>query len=488
MQQKFVIIGAGIMSTTLAVLLKKLMPNCAIKIYERLSHAGAESSEALNNAGTGHSGFCELNYTPQKEDGTVDVAKAIRIANQFELSKEFWATLIKESHLKKSEQFITHIPHHSLVWGADNIKFLKTRFETLIQYPLFADMEWSIDENIIANWMPLFFANKNNTEAIAATKMAIGTDVNFGALSNQLLNYVSTLPGVTVYMQHEVQDITKDDNNDWYITIKDLQLHETESVIADFVFIGAGGGTLPLLDKSNIPEAVGYGGFPISGQWLICNNPDIIAQHHCKVYGKAAVGAPPMSVPHLDTRIIDGKKQLLFGPFAGFSTKFLKEGSYLDLPLSIELDNIIPMLGAGVHNITLTKYLIEQVRLKPEDRLKELQQFYPDAILQNWDLATAGQRVQIIKKDKAQGGILEFGTEIVCSADGTLAGLLGASPGASTSVSAMMSVIKKCFATQYETAEWQAIIKQLMPNYFEDFSNKKVVQNSRDYSSDWLFN
>jgi malate dehydrogenase (quinone) len=488
MQQKFVIIGAGIMSTTLAVLLKKLMPTCTIKIYERLSHAGAESSEAMNNAGTGHSGFCELNYTPQKEDGTVDVTKAIRIANQFELSKEFWATLIKENNLKKSEQFITTIPHHSIVWGNDNINFLKNRFETLIQYPLFADMVFSTNKNEIANWMPLLFTNENNTEPIAATKMNIGTDVNFGALSNQLLNYVSTLPGVTVYMQHEVQYIAKDNNNDWYVTIKDLRLHETESVIADFVFIGAGGGTLPLLDKSNIPEAVGYGGFPISGQWLVCNNPDIIAQHHCKVYGKAAVGAPPMSVPHLDTRIIDGKKQLLFGPFAGFSTKFLKEGSYLDLPLSIELDNIIPMLGAGVHNIALTKYLIAQVRLKPEDRLKELQQFYPDAKSQDWDLATAGQRVQIIKKDKAQGGILEFGTEIVCSADGTLAGLLGASPGASTSVSAMMSVIKKCFASQYESSEWQAIIKQMMPNYYNDFSNKKVVQNSRDYSSDWLFN
>jgi malate dehydrogenase (quinone) len=296
------------------------------------------------------------------------------------------------------------------------------------------------------------------------------------------------LPGVTVYLQHEVQDIAKDDNNDWFVTIKDLQIHETESIVADFVFIGAGGGTLSLLDSSNIPEAIGYGGFPISGQWLICNNADIIAQHNCKVYGKAAVGAPPMSVPHLDTRIINGKKQLLFGPFAGFSTKFLKEGSYLDLPMSIELDNIIPMLGAGIHNIALTQYLIEQVRLKPEDRLKELQQFYPDAKLQDWDLATAGQRVQIIKKDKAQGGILEFGTEIVSSADGTLAGLLGASPGASTSVSAMMSVIKKCFAAQFETQEWQHIIKQLMPNFFNDFNDKKIVQNSRDYSNDFLFN
>jgi malate dehydrogenase (quinone) len=481
MNQKFVLIGAGIMSTTLAVLLKKLMPNCSITIYERLNEAGAESSDALNNAGTGHSAFCELNYTPQAADGSVDISKAIRIASQFELSKEFWTSLILENNIE--DNFINAIPHHSVVWGKDDILFLQKRFQAMSAHPLFDDMEYTSNKKEIENWMPLVMQNRNENDEVAATKMDIGTDVNFGSLSKSLLKYVSTLSHVSICMNHHVSDIDKDDNNDWHLTIKDETNNETITTVADFVFIGAGGGTLPLLEKSNITEAEGYGGFPISGKWLVCNNENIIAQHHCKVYGKASVGAPPMSVPHLDTRIIDGKKQLLFGPFAGFNTKFLKEGSYLDLPLSIEFDNIIPMLSAGAHNMALTKYLIEQLRLEPEDRLKELQQFYADAKLEDWDIAIAGQRVQIIKKDKDKGGILEFGTEIVCSADGSMAGLLGASPGASTSVAVMMNVIKKCFPKQIETIEWQNIIKQLMPNYYNNFNEKEIVIASRNYTA-----
>jgi malate dehydrogenase (quinone) len=198
---------------------------------------------------------------------------------------------------------------------------------------------------------------------------------------------------------------------------------------------------------------------------LVCQNEALVQKHAAKVYGKAEVGAPPMSVPHLDTRIIDGKKALLFGPFAGFSTKFLKHGSLTDLPASLQVDNVLPMLSAGLHNIPLTKYLIDQVRQSPQDRLEALQKFVPTAKLEDWKLEEAGQRVQIIKKDRDQGGKLEFGTEIVSSADGSVAALLGASPGASTAVSIMVDLLHRCFEDQVKTQEWQAKLSTMIPSY-----------------------
>jgi malate dehydrogenase (quinone) len=331
------------------------------------------------------------------------------------------------------------------------------------QHPFFTQMEYTTDYNTMYNWMPLVMQYRNTNQACAATKMHIGTDVNFGTLTRTLFAHLSNLPNVQVFMQHEVRDLNKQDDNTWEVTTKNLVNDESYIQYADFVFIGAGGGTLPLLEKSNIAEAEGYGGFPVSGQWLICKNESIIQQHNAKVYGKASVNAPPMSVPHLDTRIIDGKKQLLFGPFAGFSTKFLKHGSYFDLPLSIDLHNIVPMLSAGWHNIDLTKYLINQVSLSHNERMDALREYLPEAKNEDWVLEDAGQRVQVIKKDKEHGGILEFGTEVVCSADGTIAGLLGASPGASTAVYIMLQVLKKCFATHIGTNQWQQKLLEIIP-------------------------
>lgn len=458
------LVGAGIMSATLGVLLKKLQPDIQITMLERLDTVAAESSDAMNNAGTGHAAFCELNYTPQKETGDIDVSKALKIASAFEVSKEFWASLVEAGHLRHPEQFIRQVPHISFVWGEANVAFLKKRYEALRIHPLFEDMVYSEDFDTLAEWMPLVMHGRDRTEPVAATRMDIGTDVNFGNLTRAMVDWLVQQNGVTVHLETEVRDLERRGGG-WYVTTEHLTNGKLMYLQTDVVFIGAGGGALPLLEKSNIEEAEGYGGFPISGQWLVCTNPDVIRQHNAKVYGKASVGAPPMSVPHLDTRMIDGKQELLFGPFAGFSTRFLKNGSYWDLPASIEWANMFPMLAAGWHNLSLTKYLIQQVLQSPEDRLEALRAYYPEARMEDWRLEIAGQRVQVIKKDDEEIGVLEFGTELVSAADGSIAALLGASPGASTAVTAMIDVLKKCFAEEMQTDAWKTTLKKMVPSY-----------------------
>nr|WP_315178134.1 malate:quinone oxidoreductase [uncultured Flavobacterium sp.] len=474
-QSDVVLIGAGIMSATLGLILKELQPDIKIEIYERLDMAAAESSDAWNNAGTGHSAFCELNYTPESEDGSINPKKAIGIAESFEVSRQFWSYLVQQNKVSSPENFIKSIPHLSFVWGEKNVEYLKTRFEALHSNPLFKQMVFSTDFEQLKEWMPLVMEGRNESEKVAATSMAIGTDVNFGELTRNIFSYLTKLDGVTMYFNHEVQKLRQREDKSWRIKITDLATGQKRKTYTKFVFIGAGGGSLPLLEKANVPEGKGYGGFPVSGQWLKCTNPEVIAKHQAKVYGKASVGAPPMSVPHIDSRMINGERQLLFGPFAGFSTRFLKNGSYSDLPLSIKPDNIIPMLAAGIKNIPLTKYLIEQVRQSPKDRINALREYVPGARSKDWKLERAGQRVQVIKKDEKEGGILEFGTEVITTADGTLAVLLGASPGASTAVSIMVDLIGRCFKDEIETPEWQEKLKVMIPSYGQTLNDNPAL-------------
>jgi malate dehydrogenase (quinone) len=472
-----VLIGAGIMSATLGVLLKELSPELSIEIFERLDVAAAESSDAWNNAGTGHSAFCELNYTPQLADGSVETKKAVAIAESFEVSKQFWSFLVQKKLVDSPETFIKSIPHMSFVWGKDNVDFLKKRYAKLQECELFSGMTYSEDSKQLEEWMPLVMTGRDPAEKVAATRMLLGTDVNFGALTRMMFNSLMTKPDVDMEFNKEVRRL-KQKNGIWEITIKDQETGAKRTVKAKFVFIGAGGGSLPLLEKSDIPEGKGFGGFPVSGQWLKCINPEVIERHNAKVYGKASVGAPPMSVPHLDTRMIDGKKALLFGPYAGFSTRFLKNGSLLDLPLSIKVNNIRPMIAAGLDNIPLTKYLIDQVRQSPEDRMNALREYLPEAVIEDWELETAGQRVQVIKKSAEHGGILEFGTEVVTAADGSIAALLGASPGASTAVSIMVTLMERCFKDQMNTADWKAKLKDMIPSYGKALSDDAVLAST----------
>lgn len=465
-----VLIGAGIMSATLGVLLKRLHPDLTINIFERLDVIAGESSDAWNNAGTGHSAYCELNYTPQRDDGSIDISKAIKIAESFELSREFWAYMVGHQFIKQPGTFIHNVPHMSFVWGAENVDYLKKRQEALVKNPLFKEMQFSDDPEQLQKWMPLVMKGRDVTIPVAATYMKTGTDVDFGMLTRELFSFLKNQQGVKLHLLHEVTDLEKIEDGSWNVKVKHTRTHDTRTVNAGFVFIGAGGGALPLLEKSDIKEAEGYGGFPVSGQWLRCTNERIIEQHHAKVYGKASVGSPPMSVPHLDTRIIDGKKALLFGPFAGFTTKFLKHGSYWDLPASLEFDNVIPMISAGLHNLPLTAYLIKQARQSPQERLEALKEYFPEARKEDWELVIAGQRVQVIKKDEKEGGVLEFGTELIHDRDGSLAALLGASPGASTSVAIMLDILESCFSTRLKYGDWKEKIKEMIPSYGKSLS------------------
>jgi malate dehydrogenase (quinone) len=484
---RVLLIGAGIMSATLGVLLKELQPELPITIVERLDRAAAESSDAWNNAGTGHSAFCELNYTPERDDGTVDIAKAIAIAESFEQSRQFWAHMVREGLVPSPRDFIRRIPHMSLVWGAENSAFLRKRYDALGRSPLFAGMEYTEDAARIAAWIPLTMEGRDPAQPVAATRMAIGTDVNFGTLTRAMIRHLQTLPGVTVQFDHEVRDLRRERGGGWRVRVRERTSERDQEIVASFVFIGAGGGSLPLLLKSGIPEGQGYGGFPVSGQWLVCKRPEIIARHAAKVYGRPEVGSPPMSVPHLDTRIIEGRQALFFGPYAGFSTKFLKHGSVLDLPLSMRVNNVIPMLAAGMDNIPLTKYLIEQVLQSPEDRLAALRAFVPRAELDDWELEVAGQRVQIIKRDLEQGGILEFGTEVVSAADGSLAALLGASPGASTAVSIMLSLLARCFPLAMQSDAWRRKLAQILPSFGQSLdADPRLCESIRAYTSSAL--
>ena len=464
-QTDVLLVGAGIMSATLAVMLRQLQPDWTIQLIERLDGAAAESSDAWNNAGTGHAAFCELNYTPENADGTITIDKAIGICESFDESRQFWSYLVEKNMLPDPQSFIRQTPHLAFVWGAENVEYLRKRYEAMHANPLFGAMEYSEDFATLTEWMPLVMEGRDPNQKVAATRMKIGTDVNFGALTRAMIEDLRAQNGVELMFNQTVMGLHREDDGRWKVTVKDRTNAKVRQVSAKFVFIGAGGWSLPLLIKSGIPESKGYGGFPVSGQWLKCTNPDVIEKHGAKVYGKAAVGAPPMSVPHLDTRVIDGEKALLFGPYAGFSTKYLKNGSYLDLPLSIRPSNMFPMLSVGRDNIPLTKYLIDQVRQSPQDRLDALKDFLPLAKLEDWELETAGQRVQIIKKDPKRGGTLQFGTEVVSAADGSLAALLGASPGASTTVSIMMTLMKKCFPDKFASESWQAKIKEMVPSF-----------------------
>ena len=468
-QNDVTIIGAGIMGATLGVMMKKLMPESKITIYEKLNEVAAESSNSWNNAGTGHSAFCELNYTPQQEDGSINIDKALKIASSFEVSRQFWAYLKEEKIL--NEPFIKTVPHMSFVWGEDNITFLKKRHEAMTKFALFEDMKYSEDFDEVAKWVPMMMQGRDKNERMGVTRMQAGTDVNFDKITIGMINFLKNTDGVDVLLNHTVKDLNKQKDGSWNIKVKDNKSGKVIITNTKFVFIAGGGGSLPLLQKSGIKEGKGYGGFPVSGKFMKCTNPEVIKDHKAKVYGKAAEGSPPMSMPHLDERRIDGEGSLLFGPYAGMSMKFLKTGSGLDLTKSLRFNNIRPMLAVAKNEFGLIKYLVGQVMQSKTDRFKFLKLYFPEAKEEDWDLYTAGQRVQIMKKDPKKGGILKLGTEIINSADGSLSALLGASPGASTAVTTMFEVLENCFADEMASGNWKDKLAEMIPSYGKSLIN-----------------
>ncbi|PUX70582.1 malate dehydrogenase (quinone) [Cronobacter sakazakii] len=459
------LIGGGIMSASLGTVLQEIQPDWKQLMVEKLDGVALESSNGWNNAGTGHSANMELNYTPEREDGSIDVTKALEINEAFMISRQFWSSQVKRGVLNDPHSFINSTPHMSFVWGDKNVEYLTKRYQALQQTTLFQGMQFSTDQQQIKKWAPLIIEGRDPKQKVAATWTPVGTDVNYGEITRQLVGSLKKSSNFKLETSSEVTDFKRNADNSWHVTITDVNSGKEHAVDAKYVFIGAGGGALKLLQKTGIPEADNYAGFPVGGSFLVSENPEIARQHGEKVYGQASVGAPPMSVPHLDARFLDGKRVVLFGPFATFSTKFLKNGSFFDLLSTTTTSNFMPMTDVGLDNFDLVKYLIGQVMLSDEDRFEALKEYYPTARKEDWKLIQAGQRVQIIKKDPEKGGVLKLGTEIVTDQQKTLAALLGASPGASTAAPISINVIKQLFPEQFKSEAWQSKLREIVPSY-----------------------
>lgn len=455
------LIGGGIMSATLGVLLRQVRPDWSIRVFERLDTVAAESSDPWNNAGTGHAALCELNYTPRTPDGGIDISKAVRVNEQFHQSRQFWASLVERGSLPDPSRFINPIPHLSYVSGNEDVAFLRQRYDALVRLPLFASLRMSADIAELERWVPLMMEGRDLLAPLLFTRSDEGTDVNFGALSRFLFDELVSQSG-EIALRHEVRDLSRRPDGQWTIAVKDLASDEVRDVAAKFVFVGAGGRAIHLLQKSGIAEAKGYGGFPVGGQWLRSKNRELTARHKAKVYGRSTVNAPPMAMPHLDLRMIDGEPGLLFGPYAGFSPRFLKRGSALDLLRAIRRDNILTYLTVARDEWPLTLFLIRQALQSNVGKIETLRNFVPAANGDDWELVAAGQRVQTMKATARKRGVLEFGTEVVCTSDGSLAGLLGASPGASTVVSIMLDVMERCFPGEFPG--WEPRLRELVPS------------------------
>ena len=469
------LIGGGIMSASLGTWLQKLQPDWKQVMVEKLDKVALESSNGWNNAGTGHSANMELNYTPQRPDGSIDVTKALEINEQFMISRQFWSAQVKRGVLNNPHSFINSTPHMSFVWGDKNVEYLGKRYDALQKTTLFQGMKFSTDHQQIAQWAPLVMAGRDPQQKVAATWTPVGTDVNYGEITRQLIGSLQKNEHFTLQTSSEVTEFKRNGDNSWHVTIEDVNSGKQHAIDAKYVFIGAGGGALKLLQKTGIPEADNYAGFPVGGSFLMTENPDVTRQHMEKVYGQASVGAPPMSVPHIDARFIDGKRVVLFGPFATFSTKFLKQGSFFDLLSTTTTSNVMPMTHVGLDNFDLVKYLISQVMLSDDDRFAALKEYYPQARKEDWKLIQAGQRVQIIKKDADKGGVLKLGTEVVVDQQRTISALLGASPGASTAAPITLNVIKKLFPEQFNSPEWQSKIHSIVPSFGQNLNGNVAL-------------
>ncbi|CAE8642813.1 unnamed protein product [Polarella glacialis] len=471
-----VCIGAGIMSATVGLMLQELEPSWKITMCERLHAAGEESSNAFNNAGTGHAGFMEPNYTKEvynadKTLKTVTTEKVESVCTQFLSSRQYWQYLVTKGHLPEPDAFIHQTNHIALGIGADQVEFITKRYEAMKVLPLFSAMEIALPEERAkhAEWAPLIVAGRDPKEPICMTRVPMGTDVDYGALTKGKINAFMKLGG-DLRLFTEVTDLRKMYDGKWLVTTKNTSTGRgIQALRAKFVFVGAGGWALIMLQKAGIPQVRGYMALPVTGDWAVCQNPEVVKKHKVKVYAPGAPGAPPMSMPHLDYRTIGGKEMLLFGPFGSITFKFLRYGSIFDSLKALKPHNIIPTVDALSKNLSLVVMLLKDVFKSGTGKLHDIRHYYPEADPEDWTLIPAGVRAQIIKRDPKSGrGMLQFGTEVVSNDEGTICGLLGASPGASTCVTIALDTIEKCFKDKPEFARWVPKIQAMIPSYAPD--------------------
>jgi malate dehydrogenase (quinone) len=458
------LIGGGIMSAHLGVMLKRLDPRLALTVYEAAPELAGESSDGWNNAGTGHAGLCELNYTPPPAvpGAPIDVTKAVEIFARFEQSRQFWSYAVAHGVVSRPTAFIRAVPHLSFVRGPAHVAFLRARHAALRVHPFFRAMEFTAERDVLCRWAPLLVDGRG-PEPIAATRVGAGTDVNFGELSRQLLAWLGAQDDCFVHTGRRVTGLRRTDDG-WELVVRHTASGESERVRTRFVFIGAGGGTIPLLQAARMPVARGLAAFPIAGQWLVCENRGVVDRHFAKVYGPPPPDSGALGGPHLDVRHLHEKRVLLFGPFATWTTKFLhRTGRVTDLPYSARTHNVPTLLRTGMANRVLVRFLVQEALQSTETRLRALREFYPEARAGDWRLVDAGIRVQALKRSDA--GRLSFGTEVVTAPDGTLAALLGASPGASVAANIALQVIQTCFPGQLRSPDGYARMKAMLPTF-----------------------
>lgn len=480
-----ILIGGGIMSASLGVMLKRLAPELSLTLYEANLEPGMEASNAWNNAGTGHAGICELYMTPREgPGGKVAVAKAIRVCAQYERSLQFWAYAVREGLVEGARDFINPMAHMSFVRTAEQVAYLAERASRLAEHHFFRSMEMTGDREKVGEWAPLLTAGRRDSVPLGASRMASGTEVDFGSLASKLCDWLGRQPGGGVLTRHRVVGLERSSAG-WRVQVENSETGERFRDEGKFVFVGAGGGSLRLLQMAGIGESKGYGGFPVGGQWLVCSNPEVVDRHHAKIYGQAAMGTTPgMALPHLDTRIIRGERSVLFGPFAKLTTRFLGQaGSPLDLPRSIRPDNLSTLLHSGIHNLHLVRYMLRQGTQGMAARLDTLRTFYPEANADDWILIDAGIRVQVVKKVAGRGSSIHFETEILTNRDRSVCALLGASPGASISADLMYGVVRRCFPRLVETGEAAARMEEMLPGHELDLAKPENAAFSQAQSA-----
>lgn len=453
---KVIVIGAGIMGTTFAVLAKELAPELDVTILERLEGPGAGNSWVFNNAGTGHEANCELNYTPVDEE-VISVEKALKIHAQFNVAKQFWAYLVNKGAIQDPKTFINQTKHCTIV-SESAIEELRLRFKEMSAHHFFEHMQYSEDFDEIERWLPYLMEGRPRHEKMAATVIETGTDVNFGALTEQMANYAVNELGVKIEYGTHVKRVHRSPAGSWLVETE--RMGNAVQYKADVLFVGAGGGAFPLLKKSHLPFRARFSGFPVGGRFLqAAITREQADQYRAKTYGKAKVGAPPMSVPHLDLRVANGQHYLLFGPFASFKPVLEKGRGFIDYLRSMRLHDLPGLLNVALEHFPLVKYLVSETFKGESSMLAELENFAPGISRKfDWKAVEAGQRVQIIKD-----GDLQMGTEIIVSSDKTYGTLLGASPGASVSPEVMLRCLEQLLPAVVAGDEARQKLKDIFP-------------------------